>query len=103
MLGTPMAVMYVINGINYAIMKRLIQIENIGLVNIVAGKRICEEFVQEQAIPANMASELERCLFDSTYRQTMLTELDNVQRKMGTGGASQRVADLIESLIAHPI
>lgn len=99
MLGTPMAVMYVINSINYAIMKRLIQIDDIGLVNIVAGKRICQEFVQERAEPTAMAQELEKCLFDLEYRRTMEAELDIVKEKMGTGGASQRVAELIESLL----
>ena len=99
MLGTPMAVMYVINAINYAIMKRLIQVDDIGLVNIVAGKRICQEYVQEHAIPANIAAELGKCLFDADYRQTMLHELEQVRQKMGSGGASNRVADLIEQLL----
>jgi len=101
MLGTPMAVMYVVNPLNYAIMKRLIQIENIGLVNIVAGKRICQEFVQDKADPTHMANELERCLFNDDYRQTMLQELGKVQEKMGSGGASARVAELIESLLTR--
>lgn len=99
MIGTPMAVMYVVNSINYAIMKRLIQIENIGLVNIVAGKQICKEFVQEQCDPQAMASELEKCLFDTDYRHNMLKELSLVQHKMGSGGASARVAQLIENLL----
>lgn len=98
MLGTPMAVMYIINPINYAIMKRLIQIDDIGLVNIVAGKRICQEFVQHEAQPEAMAQELEKCLNNNDYRQSMEAELNQVQQKMGSGGASQRVASLIESL-----
>ncbi len=100
MLGTPMAVMYVINALNYGIMKRLIQIDNIGLVNIVAGKRICQEFVQDAANPEAMAAELEKCLFDSNYRETMLKELDIVRTKMGSGGASARVAELIETMVS---
>jgi len=99
MLGTPMAVMYVVNGLNYAIMKRLIQVDDIGLVNIVAGKRICQEFIQENAQPDAMAQELEKCLTDSDYRQTMEAELQKVKLKMGTGGASTRVAALIESML----
>lgn len=99
MLGTPMAVMYVINFINYSIMKRLIEIDDIGLVNIVAGKRICQEFVQENAQPKAMAQELDKCLFDADYRKTMLKELELVQQKMGSGGASLRVAELIETLV----
>ncbi len=99
MLGTPMVVMYVVNPINYAIMKRLIQIDNIGLVNIVAGKRICEEFIQDKATATNLAAELEKCLFDLDYRQTMQTELKQVQHKMGEGGASEKVAGLISTLL----
>jgi len=99
MLGTPMTIMYVINAVNYWIMKRLIQIDNIGLVNIVAGKRICQEFVQNECDPELIADELEKCLFNQNYKQTMMTELANVRQKMGTGGASQRVAKLIESML----
>lgn len=99
MLGTPMTIMYVINALNYWIMNRLIQIDNIGLVNIVAGKRICQEFVQDECDPKAIATELEKCLFDNNYKQTMLAELSNVRQKMGTGGASQRVANLIESML----
>ena len=101
MIGTPMAVMYVINKINYAIMKRLIQIDDIGLVNIVAGRRICQEFVQDEAQPVAMAQELEKCLNDTHYRQTMKDELEQVRQKMGSGGASLRVAELIESLVTR--
>ena len=99
MLGTPMAVMYVVNALNYAIMKRLIEIDDIGLVNIVAGKRICQEFVQEAAQPAAMAQELDRCLNDREYRKVMLVELDMVRNKMGHGGASNRVADLVQTML----
>ena len=99
LLGTPLAIMYIINPINYAIMKRLIQIDDIGLVNIVAGKRICQEFVQQKAIPERIASEIEHCLFDESYRHTMLNEFALVRQRMGEGGASQRVADLIHGLL----
>lgn len=101
MLGTPMAVMYVINPLNYAIMKRLIQIDDIGLVNIVAGKRICQEFVQDNAQPTAIAAELEKCLVDAGYRQTMEAELEQVRTKMGTGGASGRVAELIDFMLVR--
>ena len=99
MLGTPMAVMYVVNAINYALMKRLIQIDDIGLVNIVAGSRICEEFVQSDATPQAMADELERLLFNAEYRREMQHELREVREKMGTGGASDKVAKLIRDML----
>ncbi len=99
MLGTPMAIMYMVNAINYALMKRLIQIDDIGLVNIVAGRRICEEFVQTDANPQAMADELERLLFDKDYRHEMQRDLREVQEKMGTGGASDKVAKLMREML----
>lgn len=100
MLGTPMAIVYVINAINYALMRRMIQIDDIGLVNIVAGKRIVQEFVQHNAQPEAMADELVRLLTDDDYADEMRCELDVVRERMGEGGASGRVAALIEQLSA---
>ena len=99
MLGTPMAIMYRINKLNYFIMKRLIQIDNIGLVNIVADKRIVQEFIQDAAQPHAMAEEIIRLLQDTSYTATMRNELVKVQEKMGSGGASQNVATLIAQLV----
>ncbi len=58
MVGTPLVVMYIINRINYAIMKRLIRIPDISLVNIVAGRRIVPEYVQHEATPEAMAGDV---------------------------------------------
>ena len=101
LLGTPMAIIYVINPINYALMNRLIQIDDIGLVNIVAGKRIVQEFIQHNATPSQVASELLRLLNDSSYSDTMRAELKSVKKRMGEGGASQRVAGIIEQLLVR--
>ena len=98
LLGTPMAIVYIVNKINYAIMKRLIQIDNIGLVNIVSGKTIVKEFVQDSAQPDAIADEILRILDDSQYREEMLCELELVKQKMGNGGASDKVAKLINAL-----
>lgn len=99
LIGTPMVIMYVVNPINYAIMNRLIEIDDIGLVNIVAGKRICQEFIQSDAKPEKLVPEIERCLFDNDYRSVMVTAFEDVQERMGTGGASTRVAALVQTML----
>ena len=103
LIGTPMVVMYIINPINYAIMKRLIKIPDISLVNIVAGKRVVPEYVQAAAIPEAMASDVISLLQDKERRDVMLADLASVKEKMGDARASERVAELIEKLAAsHP-
>jgi len=99
LLGTPMAIVYIVNKINYAIMSRLIQIDHIGLVNIVSGKSIVKEFVQDAAQADAIAAEILQLLDDDQYRDTMLDELAIVKQKMGDGGASKNVAGLITTLL----
>ncbi len=103
MIGTPMAIMYVINPINYAIMSRLIQIEHIGLVNIVAGKGIVKEFIQHEAQADAMAIEIQTLLNDDAYHQAMRQSLDKVRNRMGDGGASIRVAELVEQQLSSTL
>ncbi len=99
MLGTPMTIVYIVNKINYAIMKRLIQIDHIGLVNIVSGKSIVREFLQDEAQADDIADEVVRLLDDYQYRDNMKQELARVKDKMGEGGASDKVAALISTML----
>ncbi|MDO6459530.1 lipid-A-disaccharide synthase [Granulosicoccaceae sp. 1_MG-2023] len=99
MMGTPMAIVYRVNWLSYAIMSRMIRIPDIGLVNIVAGRRIVQEFVQKQARPEAIAAELQRLLDDPGYAAQMRAELAQVQAKMGEGGASDKVAALIGEML----
>lgn len=98
LMGTPMVVMYIINPLNYAIMKRLICIPDISLVNIVAGKRIVPEYVQHEATPEAMALDVLSLMQDGERRQLMLADLLEMKTRMGDSGASERVAKLVVEL-----
>ena len=99
MMGKPMAIAYRVNPLTYAIMSRMILIDSIGLVNIVAGKKIVQEFVQSKAKPGPIADEIERLLDDSDYRCQMQHELGIVKQKMGAGGGSANVAALLQEML----
>jgi lipid-A-disaccharide synthase len=101
MMNIPLAIVYKINPISYAIMSRMIRIDNIGLVNIVAGKRIVQEYIQHQAKPQAIAAEVSRLLSDTQYTDKMREELKAVRLKMGTGGASVKVAKLVLGLLEN--
>ena len=101
LIGTPMIVIYIVNRLNYAIMKRLIQIPDISLVNIVARKRIVPEYLQHEAIPESMASDIKSLLDDASRRNQMKAELASIKDTMGDSHASKRVASLIRQLANH--
>mgnify|MGYP000713131353 CR=1 FL=1 len=99
LIGTPMVIIYIIAPLNYAIMNRMIRIPDIGLVNIVAGHRIAPEYLQRAATPEVLSEELHCLLTDRDRADVMRLQFDDVREAMGPGGASQRVARLIGSLL----
>lgn len=99
LMGTPMAITYRINPLSYLILKRMITIPDIGLVNVVYGQRIVQEFIQREARPERIAEEMQRLLFDSDYKEKMKKQLNEVKEKMGQGGGAMNVAKLIEELL----
>ncbi len=94
----PMVVAYRAGALSYMIARRVVKIPYIGLVNVVAGREVAREFVQDALVPASVADEIGRLLSDTVYRQTQQTALDEVHAKLGTPGAADRVAAMISEL-----
>ncbi len=98
-LGTPLVVIYKVSPLTYLIARRLVTISNIGLINIVAGKTIAPEFVQNRARPRAIADEIVKFLTDSKLHEDVRRQLSAVRAKLGSPGAPQRAAQVILDLI----
>jgi len=96
---TPMAIVYKVAALSYAIGRRLIKIKFAGLTNIVAGRGIIKEFIQQDAAPVAMCREIIRLLDDNEYRARMQSDLEGVCQRLGDLGCSQRVADIVAEMI----
>ena len=96
--GTPMAILYKVAPLSYAIGKRLIKIEYAGLTNIVAGRGIVREFIQDDAQPEKMCEEMLRLLDDDVYRQRIRDDLAEVCQRLGDAGCSERVAEIVHEM-----
>jgi lipid-A-disaccharide synthase len=95
---TPMIIVYKTSLLTYLIMRSLIRIKKIGLVNIVAGKNVVPELLQWRATAPRLAAEAAALLQDKKMRDDISRCLAVVKEKLGTAGASARVADVILSL-----
>jgi len=91
--GCPCAVVYKTSRITYAIAKRLVRIPHIGLLNVVAGREVAPEFVQDAFTTPAVADALDP-LFDAdgAPRQRMLEGMAEIRRLLGAPGAASRVA-----------
>jgi lipid-A-disaccharide synthase len=65
------------------------------LVNILAGRTVVPELLQQEASPERMAAEIEILLSDPVARQAQLDGLLEVRRSLGEPGAARRVAEEI--------
>jgi len=102
LLATPMVIVYKESTINWHTLGRLITVSHYGLVNLVAGKEIARELMQDQLDGENLVRELVKLLEPET-NQAMRASLRNVAHKLGDPGASQRAAErIIEFLAAAP-
>lgn len=94
LLGVPMVIAYRLSHLTYWLGKRLVKTPFIGLPNIIAGREIVKELIQDQATPGNLAGEITRILNDVDYRDFMIEELHVVKTKLGAGGGSRAMARL---------
>lgn len=98
--GLPHVIGYKTNPLTYRIARRVVKIPHIGLVNVVAGKEVSREFVQEAFVPDLVADALMPLLDpQDAARENTVAELDAVREKLGTPGASARVAAMLRQLL----
>jgi lipid-A-disaccharide synthase len=95
----PLIVAYRTGRISYALAKRLVKVSNIGLVNVVAGREVAKEFIQDDIVPNRMADALMELLdHRSPQRRDVLAGLAEVRSRLGTPGAADRVARMAGTL-----
>ncbi|HEY5976120.1 MAG TPA: lipid-A-disaccharide synthase [Geobacteraceae bacterium] len=100
MLGIPEVIIYKVAPLTYAVGKRLVKVAHVGIGNIVANERVVPELLQDEAEPVRIAAEVGRYLTDHDYRDGVVAKLRTVRDRLGTPGASQRVARLALSMAA---
>ena len=95
----PMLVIYKVSLLNWLIARPLIRLPFIGLVNVVAGKKIVPEFIQYRAQPALIVKAAMEILGNQEEITKIKTELKKVYKSLGNPGASQRAAQIILNLV----
>jgi lipid-A-disaccharide synthase len=98
LLGTPMVIVYKESFLNWHILGNLITAEHYGLVNLIAGRRMATELMQNDLNGERLARELV-ALLDPDCNRAMRDELRAISGKLGEGGASSRAAQAILDFI----
>ncbi len=95
----PLVVVYKGNAINYWIARCFIQINQIGLCNIIAGETVAKELIQHQATPKAVSEETLQLISNDIYRQKRLNQLKKIRSILGHKHNSEEVAHLALQLL----
>jgi lipid-A-disaccharide synthase len=94
----PQVVVYKTAKLTYAIAKRLIKVDYISLVNLIAQKEVVVELIQEDYNVVNLEKHLNLILQDTKFKENQLIEYQNIRKKLGSVGASKNAAQLVYNL-----
>jgi lipid-A-disaccharide synthase len=113
LIGNPFVVVYRVSPITYAIAKRVVTVPHVAMANLIAGKRLVPELIQNDFTASNIVRELSPLLPDGPPRQSMMKELADLRGQLRakspatpheTSGAIARVAQITLELLGktHP-
>ncbi len=94
-VGAPMILLYRVPWLTYWIARAVIRIDCIGLVNLIAERKIVTELIQQEATPERLHQEAVRLLTDRAAYDEMKAALRAVRQSLGEPGASRRAAEAV--------
>jgi lipid-A-disaccharide synthase len=98
---TPMVIAYRMNPVSFFIARNVVEVEHVGLVNLIAGERVAPEFLQDDATPEALAKALAAIVRNGAERDKHLAALRTVRDKLAgdARGAAVHVADIVADLL----
>jgi lipid-A-disaccharide synthase len=96
---TPMVIVYRMAPLSYQLARRVVTLDTIGMVNLIAGETIAPELVQDAFTPAAVAREAIALLTDTDRLARIRSGLAIVRARLGGPGASRRAAEAILRMV----
>jgi lipid-A-disaccharide synthase len=101
LLGVPMVVIYKLSLLTYLIGKLLLHIKHVSLVNILAGRDVVTELIQDTANSENIIKELKKFVSDTRYREDILNSYKIIKKPFSSKRPSERVAEMVMEMIGN--
>ena len=101
-LGLPHVLVYKVAWLTAVVARRVMSVDFLGIVNVMAGREVVKELLQEKADGPSIARELERLLSDAEARRHLQANLGEVVARLGAGGSHRRAAEAVAAAWEAP-
>jgi lipid-A-disaccharide synthase len=93
--GMPFVLIYKVAWPTYVAARLVVNVDFLGMPNLLAGKEVVPEFIQHEAKPDGIAKAVRLLMDDANARDRMTSDFDAIISKLGGTGASERAAQAI--------
>jgi lipid-A-disaccharide synthase len=93
--GMPFALIYKVAWPTYVAARLVVNVDFLGMPNLLAGKEVVPEFIQHEAKPDAIVKAVRLLMEESPTRDRMISDFDRIISKLGGTGASERAAQAI--------
>ena len=100
LLERPMVIVYRTAPLTYWLARRLVSVPFIGMPNLIAGRQVVPELLQDDATADRMTAEVTRFLDDPAYAAATTAALAELRPALGGGGAAERAAAIAAEMLA---
>jgi lipid-A-disaccharide synthase len=101
LLDAPMVVIYRVTPLTALLAKPLVRTPHFSMVNLIAGREVVPELIQDACTPERIARETLRLLDDPAAAASMRSALAEVRRRLGPPGAVERAAEAIAGMLGR--
>lgn len=100
LLGTPMVIVYRVSPVTAMIARKLVNTPLFGMVNLISGKQVVPELIQDKFTAEALERELLALLDSPEARIRQKESLGDVRAKLGPGGSIEKAAEIIARMLA---
>ncbi len=100
--GLPYCLVYKVSWLTYVVGKMVVEVDFLGIVNILAGREVVKELLQGKVTADNIASELNELLNFKSERERLQAELADTVATLGEGGSHRNAAAAVLETLGFP-
>jgi lipid-A-disaccharide synthase len=91
----PFVLIYKVAWPTYIAARLVVNVDYLGMPNLLADKEVVPEFIQHEAKPEPIANTVRSLMEDASERDRMISDFHSIIGKLGSGGASKKAAQTI--------